>query len=299
MIPFLHIPFNDSPAITFVRQYISRLGVPCFFAISGFFLKQAMNDRGRVPALLHYEKRVGRLLITWLVIYSPILIASSSNMLKFVQEVLFLTPAFLWYLTALLVAAIPFCLIKNRKALWLISIVLYLFGTLLGENYSWLTGGAPRLYTTIFLTTRNGVFFALPLMCAGEASYSEIHYTKKSGSLLLVATSLALFAEITYVGRHVYAGADRSMYLLLPLFSYYLIQVAKQVQVPCNTTVIRKATVAIYVMQFGIIYIFKKIYNYTGLTLDLYGAITWIFILLIGLVAAYFAKRNRWLVYLF
>lgn len=117
MIPLLHIPFGDLVVITFLRQYVSRLGVPYFFAVSGFFLKQSMDCKGRYCAMAVYEKRVGRLLLTWLAIYSPILIASYSDMLLLLKEILFLTPAYLWYLTALLVAGIPFCLATNRKML--------------------------------------------------------------------------------------------------------------------------------------------------------------------------------------
>lgn len=169
LIPLLHIGMSD-PVSFIVKQYVSRLGVPFFFAVAGMFLSRTIEKSNGVAALKKYIFKIGRMLLIWLVIYLPILMLRQEGLT--IRELLFKTPAYLWYLTALLVASIPFCLVKNRKGLLYVSIALYAFGTVFGEAYIWLTGGLP-VYESIFITTRNGVFFGLPMMCIGEASWNR------------------------------------------------------------------------------------------------------------------------------
>ena len=142
LIPFLHIEFKENDIVDIIRQYFSRLGVPFFFAISGMFLFRSIGKYGYWDAWKKYTKRVGRILLIWIVIYSPFIIHLN---LQSIQMLLFKTPAFLWYLTAILVASIPFCLIRNRKVLYIVAFFLYVFGTLFGSTYKWLTGGGTRV----------------------------------------------------------------------------------------------------------------------------------------------------------
>lgn len=138
LIPLLHIPFSNNGFIVILQQYFARIGVPYFYAVSGMFLISSIKKYGNRIALFQYLKRIGRLLLVWLVIYSPIIIRFD---LYAIQQLIFRTPAYLWYLTGLLVAALPFCLVKNRKALFACALILYFSGTLLGESYKWLVGG--------------------------------------------------------------------------------------------------------------------------------------------------------------
>ena len=113
LIPLLHIAFPENIGLVIVRQYLARLGVPFFFAVSGMFLCRSIEKYGASQALKKYLIRIGRVLLIWLLIYSPILIAWSESVLRLLQEIVFKTPAYLWYLTGLLFAAIPFCLVKS------------------------------------------------------------------------------------------------------------------------------------------------------------------------------------------
>ncbi len=137
-IPFLHISFQNTFVINLIRQYISRLGVPFFFAVSGMFLMKSVREYGGVNALKRFVKRIGKMLFIWVVLYSPFMLRPS---IRSIQNLIFKTPAFLWYLTGLLFASVPFCLIRNRRALYACSFILYLFGTLFGDTYRWLLGG--------------------------------------------------------------------------------------------------------------------------------------------------------------
>jgi len=51
LIPLLHIGFEYGVGIDLVRQYISRLGVPYFFSVSGMFLINSIRNRGHIEAL--------------------------------------------------------------------------------------------------------------------------------------------------------------------------------------------------------------------------------------------------------
>ena len=47
LIPFLHIPKDDSFInIRLIEVYVSRLGVPFFFAVSGYFLYTSVEKNG-------------------------------------------------------------------------------------------------------------------------------------------------------------------------------------------------------------------------------------------------------------
>lgn len=248
LIPLLHIPFENNCTVDVIRQYVSRLGVPFFFVVSGMFLFKSIEKYGRAEALKRYLIRVGRVLLIWLLIYLPFLIKWADSYLSLLQKIIFKTPAFLWYLTSLMFAAVPFCLVKNRKALYGCSVVLYLLGTIYSDTYKWLVGGVPQ-YEAIFLTTRNGIFFGLPLLCVGEFTWGK----EKISLPLFIISGLALIAEITFVGAHAGKMDDRSMYLMLPLFIFALVLLFRDWNPKMDGLYLGGISSAIYVMQYGII----------------------------------------------
>lgn len=298
MIPFLHIYFGKIPAITVIQQYISRLGVPFFFVSSGFFLSQSIKKRGNRNAFIRHEKRIAKMLLIWLAIYSPILLYGASSIRSLVKDILFLTPAYLWYLTAVLVASVPFCFFHNRKQLLCLSVCLYLFGTLISESYSWLTGGFPA-YTSIFITPRNGLFFALPMMCVGELAHMLPPSSSKKQTMALLFATVALYLEITLVGRNASARADRSMYLLLPIFTFYLLRVTTFFRGQFNTQFFRGASVAIYVMQFGFITVLEMISNFAGVSTGAWPWIVYFTVILGGSFSYWICQKNKLLKNLF
>ena len=223
------------------------------------FLNRSIEKYGRTKALKKYMIRIGRVLLIWLLIYSPLLLYGAESYWKLIQQIFFKTPAFLWYLTSLMFAAVPFCLVKNRRVLYGCATILYVAGTLFGDTYKWLLGGVPW-YENIFLTTRNGLFFGLLLMCVGELTWKA----EKKSIPLLIVSGLALIAEITYVGLHAQKLDDRSMYFLLPLFIYALVLVFRE----WNPKIVGKhlggVSSAIYVMQYGIITVGTMIFRIIG-----------------------------------
>ena len=128
LIPILHIqlPGVMTPII---QQYFSRIGVPFFFAVSGFFLSKNLECIDRFSVMKKFLMRVGKMLLIWFVIYLPLFIFTGIPL--GIKNTLFLTSAYLWYLTAVFISAIPFCLMKKRRLLYLCAGILYVVGTFL------------------------------------------------------------------------------------------------------------------------------------------------------------------------
>lgn len=283
LIPILHIGFSGT-GIEIVRQYVSRLGVPFFFAVAGMFLIKSVENKGGTTALKQYISKIGRMLLIWLIIYLPILLMRKESVT--VQEIIFKTPAFLWYLTGLLIASVPFCLFRNRTVLLYIAVGLYIIGTLFSESYKWLIGGFPA-YESIFLTTRNGIFFGLPLMCVGERTWKN----GKPSILRSALFGLMLIAEITLVGLYASPTDDRSMYFFLPLFMFELVLLFRQWNPKINTKYCGGISSAIYLMQFGIITVVMKAGGIIGIQSPLIHFLTWLCVCTIP-TAFYLILRN-------
>lgn len=270
LIPLLHIGMKGMVPFV-VQQYLARLGVPFFYAVAGMFLIKSIEKRGAFPALKQYVFRVGRMLLIWIVIYLPILLLREGGLT--IRELVFRTPAYLWYLTGLLVATVPFCLLKNRRTLLSISLALYAIGTIFGEAYGKLTGGLP-LYESIFITTRNGVFFGLPLMCVGEATWKR----ERVPALAFALSGGVLLVEITILCRYSEPG---SMYITLPGFIYCLLIAFRNWNPNVNSAHLGGISSAIYVMQFGIITVIMKAAQFANISGDWVSWFVWFAVIII------------------
>lgn len=222
------------------------------------------------------------MLCLWFCIYAPLF----SRGRYAINEYLFLTPGYLWYLSAMLFAVLPFCLIKNERAKYGIALILYIVGTLFGGSYQWLSGGT-GWYARIFLITRNGLFFAFPLMCVGEIAWEA----KASLHKLLIAADL-LILEITFVGAHVSSDADRSMYFLLPLFTLYFVSVVRGWNPKIGKVYLEGYSSALYLMQYGLIWAGGKVLGVLQIT-NLYWKWAVFILVLIAPVIFYRLIGNR------
>ncbi len=260
LIPILHIPFSVSTdgIIFLIQQYISRLGVPFFYATSGLLLSNNLNNWKNVRK---YLMRIGFLLVFWVLIYMPIFIHQYGVGVVFFQQILCKTPGYLWYLTGLLVATILMSVVPRKYHVCLAAI-LYIVGILLSESYSWIIGGR-NIYHTLFLTSRNGLFFGFPFMIIGEIAVDRnIKMWLGGGTLLLV--SIIYTAEVTFIGNRVGTNNDRSFYVVMPLVVYYILLFLKQWNPNIETVHMRKISTAIYVMQFGMITMCSAAFNRLG-----------------------------------
>ena len=138
LIPLLHINLPGA-IVPYIQQYISRLGVPFFFAVSGMFLYRKNNGIYNFDLLWKFAKRIGILLLVWVAIYFPIFFRNGD--LLHANKIIFDTPGYLWYLSAIFIASIPFCLIRRRNLLYCGSFILYAIGTFCSDSYKWMWGG--------------------------------------------------------------------------------------------------------------------------------------------------------------
>ncbi len=160
-----HVPKNNTFGYLW-GQYLGRLGVPFFMAVTGFFLYgRVEKQNGYKPfALVGYQKRILKLILIWTLIYSPILLyrVYTRGLAWSIQQYLFKTPAYLWYLTALLIGCFIYCgFAYNIKLYFAVAIALYMIGAS-GNTYVDIFGlrDVWTPYWNVFLTTRNGVFLA-------------------------------------------------------------------------------------------------------------------------------------------
>lgn len=275
LIPILHISFTDNIYIYIIRQYLCRLGVPFFFAISGMFLSKKLKKGKNSIILINYLKKYIFILLFWSIIYFPFFVIEGIS----IREYIFKTPGFLWYLTSMIVAVIPFCLIKKRKVLFIISIILYLFGTMFGDTYGILFHVYPLIKNTI-ITTRNGLFFGLPMLCIGEL----VWYNSKAKKQL-VFSAILLILEISFVG--IWGKAyDRSMYFTLPLFMLYFVRFIKEWNPSINVNYIGNISSLMYFMQYGIINCFNLAFSSN------YLIFCYLTIIIFPFIINYFFKDN-------
>lgn len=108
----------------------------------------------------------------------------------------------------------------------MLPIILYIIGTLL-NSYSFIFEKNILLssYYDVFLTSRNGVFFAFPLLCTGYLC-GIIHFRKGllSAAIGLIATFSFYCLEVYFVGNLASQDTDTSMYLTLPIVIFFLIK---------------------------------------------------------------------------
>ena len=265
LIPLLHIPFSDSLPIDILRQYCARIGVPFFFAATGFLLAERFDDNNRFLILKKQLFRIGILFVVWLGFYLiPIYYLDDGFRAQPIRTILFKTPAYLWYLASVMFALVPFCFIKNRIIKVVCAVLLYLVGTLLSETYSWMTFDIP-LYDQWFLTYRNGLFFAFPVMCVGEITH--LKRARSKDAIIGLAISYALFSTEVFLVRRIIGGkSDTSMTLFLPCVVFFLLSIL--IDIPMKPRIyrswMRRASTAIYVMQFTFIFLGKVIVKFFG-----------------------------------
>ena len=163
------------------------IGVPFFFACSGFLFFKKLDilrtKEEKKNYFISYEKRIWIMYALWSVIYV------SSRFLGWIRKgtftlekfldwlhkaIVFQTYETIWFLPALAIGiAITYFLITkvSKKQMIAISIVLYIIG-MLGYTYKFVVDGTPigvvyDLYIDMFVTSRNGVFNAVPFIYMG------------------------------------------------------------------------------------------------------------------------------------
>lgn len=124
----------------FVVHVLTRLGVPFFFLVSGFFLQKKIQDVQNVKA---YLARIFQLYVIYTVLYLPQIVYDYRkaggfwvwNLLDFVRN-FFLVGSYtqLWYFVGLIVATLLLYWLKNKLKLQDRYIAAIGFGLICNRN---------------------------------------------------------------------------------------------------------------------------------------------------------------------
>ena len=235
----------------FVVHVLTRLGVPFFFLVSGFFLQKKIQDVQNVKA---YLARIFQLYVIYTVLYLPQIVYDDRkaggfwvwNLLDFVRN-FFLVGSYtqLWYFVGLIVATLLLYWLKNKLKLQdryiaAMVLVLYAIGTI-GNAYiqplqdridvpadalAQLDGKYLLLwlYFRVFGTTRNGLFFGLPYVFFGYLiAKNRDKIVRKNYLLLAVLSFLLMIGEAVVVHEVFGATGSDMLFALLPTSVFILL----------------------------------------------------------------------------
>lgn len=238
MVLSIHMaPFEQiSPLLNDLwGSVICRVAVPFFFMTSSFFF---FTKAGSVKKNFGvYAKRILILYTIYTVVY--LIILALKNQLeppiKIIQEIFFSGVCIhLWYFMAILVGIGMVILLEklvNEKRTVIISIVLYVIGTLSSTYYSLLFEGNQigviiSKYMDVFLSVRNGIFFGMIFVVLGKLVIKrEQEIIDKSLMFWIVYFGIAMCfmcIEGIVINKYTTKIYGRDMFLLLPVCAYAL-----------------------------------------------------------------------------
>lgn len=228
----------------FLVNVLTRLGVPFFFLVSGFFLQKKLDDFGKVKT---YIVRLLQLYLIYTLLYLPQIIygymnggdSPLRNAFAFMREFLFVGSYLqLWYFVALMAATLLlYWLVKklrlSDKRITVIVLVIYVIGTILNAyiyplkeslNVPVSEFAAVNkqylllwLYFKIFSTTRNGLFFGLPYLFFGYLIAKNKHRIYRKNYFLLAVLSFIVMTGEAFAVVKVFGGCGQDMlFALLP-----------------------------------------------------------------------------------
>lgn len=283
----------------YITRFISGLAVPYFFVASGYFLggKYKSTDKANHKHILSsYLKR----LLYPFVVFSIMNITQAlstelisgigkwSALKRVIQHIVFYPYGALWFVQALIVAAIlmyPIMKFKNGVNICLIAgVVLYAFA-LICNNYYFVVENTPLanivdLYLKYCITARNGLFVGVVFLALGMKCYeiknsqkqlrhSVIYFlTVLTFALYIIEVVLLHISDAKYVDNRAYY----IMFLfLIPLL--FLSSVLFNLKIPYSVSIIsRNLSTGMYYLHCPVLWYFELysknvILNYCAVTL--------------------------------
>lgn len=204
----------------FISFGLTKIAVPSFFIINGYFLDFA--DQKKV---IRYILKMIKIYIVWTLFYLPFMIEKAS--ISLYPVLLVMGFYHLWYLPALIGAVICIFLLKkylNNNVLLLIIAVL-----LFGVGY-YIQQTNPHSDLRIFIY-RNFLFMGIPFVLLGNLikNFDFSHY-KRLITPLVIISLLALFFESTaYISKYaVMPNIYISLIVICPLLMIFILQNSKK-----------------------------------------------------------------------
>lgn len=218
-----------------LKSMLGRLAVPFFIVCASFFLKQSLGNSKKMKT---YLAKIVKTYLFWSFVYLPYawLFFSSLHLPIYLfpagvfVALVYLGMCYqLWYIPAFLLGLfLVNQLVKRLGMVWtgLITFLLYCWGLI--ETYSAYLDTTSllkgyQLYSNLFFTARNGLFYTPIFIYMGYYLYDHFHaqvFSIHRWQKLALAFGL-LCLEGIIIFQH--QGIDKNFFLLLPFVTVYLV----------------------------------------------------------------------------
>lgn len=295
-----------------ITQIIARIAVPFFFVCAGYFftMKLSSCDNSKV-ILKNYLKRLLVLYLCWSAIYFIYDIKNqflyTDNILiviiKYIRDFVFLGSHFhLWYVPALMLGIILLymALISEKIKLYFsISVLLYFIG-LIGDSYFGVIKEHTvlmeifNLYFRLFVTTRNGIFFAFIFIMLGAMIFLEKRKISKKWSLTLSIITFILLVVEANVLEMFSIPKDHNLYIMLVPFCYYFFKHLITSDIRINEELsyeLRVYSMGIYFIHGIFLIFYSNLYAYLGVSNI--NTINFTLVLISSLLSIWIIRRLR------
>ena len=218
-----------------LKSMLGRLAVPFFIVCASFFLKQSLGNSQKMKA---YLVKIVKNYLFWSFVYLPYawLFFSSLHLPVYLFPagiliaLVYLGMCYqLWYIPAFLLGLfLVNQLVKRLGMVWtgLITFLLYCWGLI--ETYSAYLDTTSllkgyQLYSNLFFTARNGLFYTPIFIYMGYYLYDHFHaQTFRIHRLQKLALAFGLLClEGIIIFQH--QGIDKNFFFLLPFVTVYLV----------------------------------------------------------------------------
>lgn len=277
--------------------------MPTFFIISGFLVSNSEKRKG-ARASFSQVIRVMKLYLVWSVIYLPLWIVDNRSELSFslvgeyLQRFLFDGSYWhLWYLPSLIFAIIIFYgmqkLFKgNKVAIITVALVCYIIG-LIGDSYSGIFEKIPVIescltaYRSIFITTRNGLFYGLFFYTVGYYLETIDKNISRRSSCLGIAVGILITVIENTVTLHFGASSRQNMYIGTAVIALCSVLLFKEINISISQKsdwFIRRMSTIIYMVHIGIFRCVMIITDILNLPKSLNVFFDWVFVTICSIV---------------
>ncbi|UOK42438.1 MULTISPECIES: acyltransferase family protein [Flavobacterium] len=305
LIVALHIfPVSGLKGIQGILSYeivngITRIGVPTFFIISGYLLRNKLNDKAY---LIKYAKRILILFLVWQLIYLPDLIRFYKlGRFSTFDLVLKLVYGYwhLWYLQATVCAVFMLYFLRMQSVSKKIIMALLLFfaGYVFQLAYKInLLNDVPalKLLYEVTGTSRNFIFMGYPFLVLGTL-YESWRKAVAKINFLFMPFWILLFAEV-YLYYTLKIGALDFSIAILPL-SVLLFSIVVEKQCSSNLKINPSISLGIYLCHP---YAVRLVYEFLPQRTFGYIVLKYFMICLLAIIFWYAVDRiNRKFSYFF
>ena len=218
-----------------LKSMLGRLAVPFFIVCASFFLKQSLGNSQKIKA---YLVKIVKTYLFWSFVYLPYawLFFSSLHLPIYLFPagvliaLIYLGMCYqLWYIPAFLLGLfLVNQLVKRLGMVWtgFLALLLYCWGLI--ETYSAYLDTTSllkgyQLYSNLFFTARNGLFYTPIFIYMGYYLYDHFHaqaFRIYRWQKLALAFGL-LCLEGIIIFQH--EGIDKNFFFLLPFVTVYLV----------------------------------------------------------------------------